>query len=106
MNTKLQQVAFQGERGAYSEAAAIAHFGPDIAPYPCAEFDDLFRAVIEGVCEAEVRRQLGGWVLTYHPHDVLRRAQALGLPGAECARALAEVYAVPAARVAEVLARS
>ena len=62
-------------------------------------------AVIEGVCEAEVRRQLGSWVLTYHPHDVLRRAQALGLPGAECARALAEVYAVPAARVAEVLAR-
>ena len=33
--------------------------------------------VIEGVCEPEVRRQLGLWVLAQHPHEPLRRAQKL-----------------------------
>jgi diaminohydroxyphosphoribosylaminopyrimidine deaminase/5-amino-6-(5-phosphoribosylamino)uracil reductase len=33
--------------------------------------------VIEGVCEQDVRRQLGRWVLQYHPHEPLRRARAL-----------------------------
>jgi diaminohydroxyphosphoribosylaminopyrimidine deaminase/5-amino-6-(5-phosphoribosylamino)uracil reductase len=44
--------------------------------------------VIEGICEAQIRRQLGIWVLTYHPHDVVRRARSLDRA------ALAETYAV------------
>lgn len=41
-------VAFQGEPGAYSEAAVLSHFGPRAAPLACATFDELFAAVADG----------------------------------------------------------
>lgn len=52
--------------------------------------------VVEGVCEALVRRQLGSWVLTYHPHEPARRARSLAgtLDPERLARALAETYAI------------
>jgi diaminohydroxyphosphoribosylaminopyrimidine deaminase/5-amino-6-(5-phosphoribosylamino)uracil reductase len=53
--------------------------------------------VIEGVCEAEVRRQLGIWVLTYHPHEVRRRAETTA------AAELAEMYGVERARIEALL---
>lgn len=54
--------------------------------------------VIEGVCEAEVRRQLGVWVIEFHPHEVRRRAEITGR------EALADIYGVDPARIARVLA--
>ena len=62
--------------------------------------------VLEGVCEADVRRQLGRWVLAYHPHEVVRRAQALAAlhPAPERVARLAEIYGVDAAQVERVLA--
>lgn len=33
--------------------------------------------VIEGVAEADVRRQLAPWVLAHHPHDIQRRYREL-----------------------------
>ncbi|MBI2850165.1 MAG: chorismate mutase, partial [Chloroflexi bacterium] len=41
-------VAFQGERGAYSEEAAFQYFGPAIQVKPCESLDDVFRAVEQG----------------------------------------------------------
>ena len=38
-------VAYQGERGAFSEAAAVRLLGREIEPVPCASFDDMFAAV-------------------------------------------------------------
>ena len=55
--------------------------------------------VIEGVCEADVRMQLGSWVLAHHPHDPVRRAQAERLS----AEAIAEMYAVSVDRVRALL---
>jgi diaminohydroxyphosphoribosylaminopyrimidine deaminase/5-amino-6-(5-phosphoribosylamino)uracil reductase len=52
--------------------------------------------VIEGVCEREVRRQLGPWVLAHHPQEMARRARELAkslVPG-EVIAALAETYAI------------
>jgi len=58
--------------------------------------------VIEGVCEQEVRRQLGSWVLRYHAHEPLRRAQTFA-EEVRTAR-LAEIYGVDAAAVDAMLA--
>ncbi len=41
-------VAFQGERGAFSEEAIYQHFGPDVDTLPCRTFEDIFFAVEEG----------------------------------------------------------
>lgn len=41
-------VAFQGERGAFSEEASRQHFGQDVQTLPCRTFEDIFAAVDEG----------------------------------------------------------
>ncbi len=41
------RIAYQGEPGAYSEAAALA-FAPDATPVPCRSFEDVFQAVADG----------------------------------------------------------
>lgn len=48
------RVAFQGEPGAYSEAAALGHFGPKTETVPCDSFEKVFQAV----CEGQVQRGL------------------------------------------------
>ena len=58
--------------------------------------------VIEGVCETEVRRQLGGWILEHHPDEVRRRAQSL--PDAQRIVRLAEIYGIDQARIETLLA--
>jgi len=62
--------------------------------------------VIDGVCEPEIRRQLGAWVLRFHPHEPRRRAAILGATkGADDVRmALAEIYGVDAPIVDALLA--
>ena len=42
-------IAFQGERGAFSQEAARKLLGPDVEVLPCQRFEDIFRNVKEGV---------------------------------------------------------
>jgi len=42
------EVSFQGERGAYSESAIYAFFGPSARPKPYRNFSDVFRSVKTG----------------------------------------------------------
>ena len=46
------RVAFQGEHGAFSEAAAIQLLGENITTVPRATFDSAFRAIEEGAADA------------------------------------------------------
>jgi diaminohydroxyphosphoribosylaminopyrimidine deaminase/5-amino-6-(5-phosphoribosylamino)uracil reductase len=59
--------------------------------------------VTEDVCASEIRRQLGSWILRYHPHEPLRRARSSAhLDRVDLARAIADVYAVDDAQAEEI----
>jgi prephenate dehydratase len=45
---KITQVAFQGERGAYSEIASVCFFEKELNLFPCPSFDAVFQAVERG----------------------------------------------------------
>jgi prephenate dehydratase len=47
-------VAFQGERGAFSEEAARKLLGPDVAVVPCMRFEDIFRKLKDGEVEGAI----------------------------------------------------
>lgn len=48
------KVAFQGEPGAYSEAATLVFFGDGIETVPCPSFEQVFAAVDGGTVDAGV----------------------------------------------------
>jgi prephenate dehydratase len=60
------RVAFQGEHGAFSEAAAMQLLGENVVTVPRATFDSAFRAIAEGAADAllaPVENSLAGSVL-------------------------------------------
>jgi prephenate dehydratase len=96
-NRETMRVAFQGEPGAFSEAAAIQLLGASIDTVPRATFDAAFRAIGEGVADAllaPVENSLAGSVVRVF--DLLLESrlaivaetilpiemQLIGLPGA------------------------
>ncbi len=68
------RVAFQGERGAYSEAATVAFFGDSVQPIPYTDFDSVFEAVATGQVDRgvlPVENSLAGSI--HRNYDLLLR---------------------------------
>lgn len=68
------RVAFQGERGAHSEAAIVACFGDTVTPVPCHDFDGIFEAVTQGNVDrgmVPLENSLGGSI--HRNYDLLLR---------------------------------
>jgi prephenate dehydratase len=66
-------IAFQGERGAFSEEAARKLAGAGIGVLPCVRFEDIFRAVKEGRAAgaaAPIENTLAGSVHENYDHLV------------------------------------
>jgi prephenate dehydratase len=66
------RVAFQGEPGAYSEAAALQYGGHGTTTLPCKSFDDVFEAVAQGTADCGVvplENSIGGTI--HRNYDLL-----------------------------------
>jgi prephenate dehydratase len=66
VDSRKLRVAFQGELGAFSEAAAVQLLGEEITTVPRATFDALFAAITEGAADAllvPVENSLAGSVV-------------------------------------------
>lgn len=91
------RVAFQGEPGAFSEAAAVQLLGESVKTVPRATFDATFRAIAEGAADASlvpVENTLAGSVVRVYdlllesPLEICRETilpiehHLMGCPGA------------------------
>jgi prephenate dehydratase len=66
------RVAFQGERGAFSEEAAVKLLGEDVRLVPCQTFEKLFAAISDGLADcalAPIENSLAGSV--HRTYDLL-----------------------------------
>lgn len=105
------RVAFQGERGAYSEAAAVVFYGDSVEPIPNDDFDSVFEAVTHHRADRgilPVENSLAGSI--HRNYDLLLRYdlsivgevqipiahQLIALPGATLAD-ITKVYSHPQA---------
>lgn len=71
-------VAFQGEHGAYSEAAAFEFFGEQIDVLPCEHFEDVFTQINNGAAThgmLPIENSLAGSI--HRNYDLILRNQLL-----------------------------
>jgi prephenate dehydratase len=98
-------VAFQGERGAFSEEAARQLLGEKVAALPCARFEDMFRALKEGRAGGAVvpiENTLAGSVHENYDHLVNYEFPIVGEIGVRIVHNLIAPKGVPFSRIRRV----
>src|SRR5574341_1267026 len=96
------RVAFQGEPGAYSEAAAVEHLGPATFTAPCETFDAVFAAVESGAVECglvPIENSLAGSI--HRNYDLLLQ-HSLSIIGEHYLRVQHCLIAHPGAALADI----
>lgn len=94
-------VAFQGEPGAYSEAAA-QRFAPDATVLPCPSFEEVFRSVETGIATLGVlpiENSIGG---TIHRNYDLLLEHALQIVGDLELRVVHSLIALPGTAIDQI----
>jgi prephenate dehydratase len=102
MSGQVLSVAFQGERGAYSEAAAVAFFGNSVQPIPHPDFDAVFESVAEARAELGVlpiENSLAGSI--HRNYDLLLRYD-LSIVGEIQIPIAHQLIALPGVKLAEI----
>jgi prephenate dehydratase len=99
----LQRIAFQGEPGAYSEAAVVEHFSQEaVDTVPCETFDLVFSTVAEGACRygfIPIENSLAGSI--HQNYDLLLRNN-LWVVGEHFLRVKHCLIAKPGAKLSEI----
>lgn len=96
-------VAFQGERGAFSELAARRFFDQDVVVLPCHSFKDTFDAVSDSKANFAVipiENALGGAV--YDPLDLLKIHSELTVVGETQVRIVHNLIGFPGVKEEEI----
>ena len=97
------KIAFQGERGAFSEVAARRTFGEDVSVLPCHSFSDTFDAVSSGASDYAVlpiENTLGGMI--YDTIDLLAIHPELTVVGEQQIRVVHSLIGTPDAEISDI----
>lgn len=104
MQSKQRRVAFQGERGAYSEMAVHTYYGHDgVSLQPCPRFKDVFDAVLQGEVDfgmLPIENALAGSV--HENYDLLLSYPDIKICGEEKIRIEHNLIGLPEASLADI----
>ena len=99
--TDTRSIAYQGEPGANSHIACVENY-PDLAPLPCATFEDAFAALQDGSAELgmiPIENSIAGRVADIH---ALLPASHLHIVGETFLPIHFQLLAVPGARIEDL----